>query len=218
MKILVAVPSYDGKVHCRCTQSLICNVQSLKKEGHDVLTCFHMSDCYITRARNFIVHTFLQTDCTDLIFVDSDLSFDDGAFCKLMNHDKDIIAGAYPFKGEAGYPVHLLFDSNNNCKDESTGLVNAEIAPTGLMRIKRNVFDSLNSFYKFKPDNNGMIHYFAEGVVMPEDNCWYGEDVVFCKRVIKAGLKIWIETDINFTHYGSKGYRGNYKEYLTKGV
>lgn len=177
------------------------------------------SDLYIDRSRNFCVDLFLKSDCSDLIFIDSDLGFEDDAVLKLIEHDKNIVAGAYRYKKtEIEYTTTLDFSRNNNCKEEETGLVYVERAPTGLMRINRNVFECLQEYYTMTPDERGIYSFFETGMVFKnhrgKDNNWYGEDVAFCKKWTDLGGAIMVAPDITFTHIGTQEFKGNFHEYL----
>jgi len=171
------------------------------------------NDLYIDHSRNFCVNLFLQQDCTDLIFIDSDLEFDDDSILKLIEHDKDIVLGAYPYKKlEQEFPVRLRYDINMNCREEETGLVYCKNGPAGLMRVNRRVFDQL--IPDTIKDKTGTYQFFRTGVVFENDNNWYGEDNYFCKTWTDYGGEIFIEPNINFKHYGIQAYEGNYHEYL----
>ena len=217
MHIFLAITSYEGKIYSECAESLLSNVAYLEKKGYTVRTHFHSGDCFIARARNVCAHLFLQSDCAELVFVDSDIGFEKDGIYKLVRHYKSIVAGAYPYKqSDKGFPVVLEFNpETNNCLEASTGLVTAEIAPTGFMRIQRSVLEKMKDFVHL--DHNGMYSFFDTGMVFDDDNRWYGEDNVFCKRWKALGGGIWIEPNINFTHIGSRTFSGNYHEYLSAG-
>ena len=175
----------------------------------------YSSDLYIDRSRNFCVNLFLDSDCSDIVFIDSDLGFEDDAISKLIEHDKDIVAGAYRYKkSDIEYTVSLDFSRNNNCKEEETGLVYVERAPTGLMRIKRKVFEDMIEKYNMKTDERNMYSFFETGMIFQNDNNWYGEDVAFCKKWTDAGGEIMVAPDITFTHIGTQEFEGNLHEYL----
>ena len=190
--------------------------------GHEVVPYFLNRNIYLDKARNLCVKKFLETDCSDLIFIDSDVGFDDDAIEKLLVYDRDIIAGIYPLKVDfLEFPMLLEFDKiTNNCKEESTGLVTAKMAPTGFMRINRRVFDRLiehdnpENSYRVRKDSEGVYTFFNTGILFDNDDTWYGEDVAFCKHWKSMGGKIFIQPDINFTHTGTKNFTGNLHEYL----
>lgn len=222
--IFLAVIAYEGKVVSDCAESLLHNTHVLRSHGYNVTPYFHNGDCYIARARNLCVEVFLQSDCTDLIFIDADVAFDKDAILKLMKHDKGIVAGVYPYrKDQCGYPAVLRFNEANNCLDEETGLVMAESVPTGLMRISRYVFGRMIDSYQMERgipaagDKEGFYHFFDTGQLFEGDKTWYGEDTYFCKRWRNMGEDIWIEPNINFSHIGQHKFKGNYFDFLSSG-
>jgi hypothetical protein len=46
------------------------------------------------------------------------------------------------------------------------------------------------------------------------DGVMVSEDIMFCRRVV--GFGVWLDTDIEFGHVGSKTYSGNYKNFMEK--
>lgn len=182
--------------------------------GHTVMPLYN-SDLYIDRSRNQCVDFFLKSDCDRIVFIDSDLGFDDDAVLKLIKHDKDLVAGAYRYKKDLEeYTITLDFSRDNNCKEEETGLVYVKRAPTGLMSIKREVLENMKTHYDMKPDERGIYSFFDTGVRFENDNNWYGEDTYFCKRFSEMGGVIMVEPTITFTHIGTKEYKGNLHEFL----
>lgn len=215
MNLFIAIPSFDGKLTMPCAEGLLKAVNVLRDEGHQVMTYFHPGNVYIAAARNVCVYYFLKSPCDDLIFIDSDVGFDKDAISKLLVHDRDLIAGIYPNKQDrVKYPMLLNFSKQNNCKEEETGLVYADMVPTGFMRIKRSVFERMAAHYDMKKSHEEMYSFFDTGMIFEDDNTWYGEDVAFCKRWRDMGGEMFIEPRINFTHTGTKHWKGNLHEYL----
>ena len=214
MKIFIAVTCYDGKIHGKCADSILKNCLSLMKAGH-IVTVYYHNELYIDRARNFCAGLFLDSDCSDMVFVDSDLQFEDDAILKLIKHDRQLIGTAYRLKQEhIHYPIVLDFSHENNCKEEETGLVYVKSMPTGLMRIQRSVFEELIKHYDMKCDDQGLYQFFRTGTVFSETNSWFGEDAYFCKIWRDMGKELFVCPDINTTHIGSMEFKGNYHEYL----
>jgi len=213
MNLFIAVLPYNHMIFSGCAESLIKNSIDLVNKGYTITPLFN-SGAYIDLARDMAVKLFLETDCTDLIFIDADLKFDNDSIYKLLKHDREIVTGIYPYKRDPlDFPVNLIYDENDNCKDEETGLISVDMTTTGFMRIKRSVFMDTIEYYKMNPDNDGMYHFFDTGMRF-NDNKWYGEDIYFLKRFLDMGKKIWSVPDINFSHYAVKEYSGNYHNYL----
>lgn len=221
MKVFIATPVGDGKLTYDAHEAINRNTHVLRDSGIEVVPYLHPAHIYIDRARNICVDKFLKSDCTDLVFWDADVGCDDNAILKLLKYDKDIVAGAYPFRvdRELDFPVLIEFNEQNNCKDEETGLVYAKMVPTGLMRIQRRVFEKMleikhSDLYSIVPDHEGIYTYFRTGILFPNDPTWYGEDVAFCMWWKASGGEIYIEPRITCTHTGMKQFMGNYHDYL----
>jgi len=218
-KIFIAVPAADDKIFNICVDSLFKNINFLREKGYDTVLYLHPANIYIEKARNICVKKFLESDCTDLVFVDSDLGFDEDTIWKLFRYDKQIVGGAYPYKrDELNFPAVVDFSHGNNCKEESTGLVYADILPTGLLRIKKEVFDAMivNQVYPVIKDVEGIYTFFQTGILFKDDLNYYGEDVAFSKAWKQVKGEIFIVPDINFVHVGLKRFQGNYHEWLLK--
>ena len=214
MKIFFGITLYNDQIHGKCSESILKNSLRLMNAGHTVMPCYN-SDLYIDRSRNMLVHLFLKSDCDRLVFIDSDLEFDDDAVEKIVKYDKPIVAGSYRYKKDAVEFTSILdFSRDRNCKEEETGLVYVERAPTGLMSIKREVFDSMVAHYNMIADERHIYPFFDTGMRFEGDPNWWGEDSYFCKRFIDMGGVIMVEPRITFTHIGTKEYKGNLHEYL----
>lgn len=225
MKLFFATPTYSMTVFAEFTKSLMATCEYLRGSGIDYLPWEHFSGCcYLPVARNKLIKQFLESDATDLIFLDADISWEPWSLSQLLKHDAEIVAGAYRFKGNIeGYPVYLKKDKDDLiCIDAKTGLLDVHYAPTGFMRIHRGVFER----YQVKFNDRLPIEEWRDGVKCNdylnffdcrhdvEAKRWFGEDVNFCYLVPAIGCKVLVEPDINITHWGICGWSGNYKQFL----
>src|SRR5690606_1740714 len=82
-------------------------------------------------------------DCTDLVFLDADVSWNPDDLIKLIKHDRDVVAGVYPKRSsrDKDFPVHVL--PGVALQADSDGLVEVAGAPTGFMKIKRHVLEKM---------------------------------------------------------------------------
>lgn len=217
-KILVYTPFYDVKGYAPYIRSLVQTVYAMAKistidfEWNSV-----MGDSYIWRARNTMAQAFMDSDATELFFIDSDQGWSLEAFMRVLKHDVDIVGGAYPVKNNwemYGVTFHTLPDTRPEV-DES-GLIRGDKVPTGFMKIKRRVFELLQ---KADPDNwywegnRKMFNYFGHIV---RDHVAYGEDISFNMRWQDIGGKLWIEPRCDISHLGTKTWNGNLHEFLLK--
>ena len=102
-KLFVATPMYGGMSHGMYVKSCL-DLQALcANYGVEVRFSFIFNESLITRARNYLVDEFLRSDCTHLMFIDSDIGFDPNDVIALSviaaeGTDKHIVCGPYPKK------------------------------------------------------------------------------------------------------------------------
>src|ERR1700674_909851 len=191
-------------------------------------------DSYVDRAKNTIAANFLESDCTDLIMIDSDEQWHPAAIGRLLQHPEEIVAGAYPFKNNwgkfAGNPLIATIDGVNQYagwRELSDGacLLEAYNIAGGFLRIKRSALEKYadaypNDIYMDEfawPMRKGRIYtsFFQCDI---KDYQRYGEDAYFSRRMKDIGIKLWIDPNITITHYGVHGWTGNLHEHILKPV
>ena len=171
----------------------------------------------ITRARNSLVAHFLATDATDLMFVDSDVAWERGALCRLIDSPVPFVCGLYPKRTEPLEWPLILREDKSVTVDPQTGLLEIAAAPGGFMRLKREVLEQMvkvhaNLAYDepFAPGNTAISLFdFAR-----QGRNYISEDYVFCQRYRDMGGKIWADPNITFEHIGQKAMRGRFSEWL----
>lgn len=220
----VAVPAYTGEIKVETAHSLNFEMLTAFNKKVPFLLTFHEQDSIITRARNAMVMNFLNSDpkhFTDMVFVDSDVGFPEGAILRLAEHPLDIVGGVYPYRADPiGFP--LTFRKNaeggpDTVNDPETGLLKVAGLPAGFVKIGRRALEKIME--KF-PD-----WYYHEDRV-PQQKAWrffefiqrehkfFGEDYAFCALAREAGIDIWCDADITLKHVGSKQFIGNLREWL----
>jgi len=182
-KLFVATPMYGGMNHGMYMKSCLDLQSMLTKYEIEVRFSFLFNESLITRARNYLVDEFLRSDCTHMMFIDSDVHFNPQDVIALLALDKDVIGGPYPKKSinwgniaEAArkHPELAAADLENLVGDYVFNVVAGtkqfsvteplkvmEIG-TGYMMIKREVFDKMKDAYpqlRYKPDHVGQANF-----------------------------------------------------------
>ena len=181
-------------------------------------------NCYVQQARNTLAGRFLDGDGTDLFFVDDDVAADPESAIILIESPYGVAFGAYPKKADHElYPV--VIEERDGHPVTKAGWVSCKLAPTGFMRIKREVLENLASAHpelKYKDyDGTGKFcgyrhDFFPQGV---RNGIWWGEDYAFCNLWKEHGGDIMCWPDIDFRHYtGGKAWTGNFHRYLLNRV
>ena len=96
--IFVATPMYGGMCTGYFCNSLINMTNVMKNVGWDMSFSSMFNESLIQRGRNALVHQYLKTPCTHLLFIDADIKFDANDIPLMVQADKDIICGIYPKK------------------------------------------------------------------------------------------------------------------------
>lgn len=164
---------------------------------------------HIDDSRNRLVRDFLETDCEQLIFLDTDIMWHESGLKRLIECDRDIVAGIYPLKNDdEDYPVRPLPGER---WADPYGLVEVEGVPTGFLKIRRNVLEALYPtvpHHRSKEDQYGrkLIPVIFERTLNGISR--RGGDYEFCRKSRAAGFKIWIDPLIELGHQGNKLWHG----------
>jgi hypothetical protein len=188
-KIFVATPMYGGICggqYCKSTADLS---GMSAQYGMDVRFFYLFNESLITRARNYLVDEFLRSDCTHLMFIDSDIGFDPNDVIALSviadpKSDKDIVCGPYPKKCIAWEKIVRAVDKGFADKDpnnlekyvgdyvfnpkEGTGSIALDEpvevleGGTGFMIIQRKALEKFAAAYpqySYMPDHVRTEHF-----------------------------------------------------------
>lgn len=215
-RICLGILAYDARVHTRTMMSMVQAVMDCARQGWGFTYILRETDSMVARGRSFVASQFLQNAdaraCTDLAFVDTDLSWSGDEFIRLCGHPVDVVGGAYPFKDESGnFPLQWPSDGLESL-DYGTGpLWRVNAVTPGFFRVTRRALEKIareQPWIEFKDRGNAE----GERSWMFFDNLQrssgvYDEGYVFCERARLSGFTIHLDPSMEFTHYGIKGYR-----------
>ena len=164
-----------------------------------------------TRSRNVVVKTFLETTDADwLLMIDSDERLSLETWHKLIDsaHDKDrpIVSGlvfAAFFDDQDGLrPVPTIYkmDSEKGLQPIDAypidKLIEVDAVGTGCLLIHRSVL--LDMQKQSTPNQGKDWAWFVEGAI---DGTYFGEDLLFSKRLKSMGYKIFAHTGAILPHH-----------------
>lgn len=191
----------------------------------------------IAHSRNKMVYELMnKANFTHMIFIDADIGFDAIDVIKMIQADVDVICGIYSKKyidwgsiSEAAkkippdelkyftspYVVKLV-DGMDYSKVNPDEPVEIEHCGTGMMMIKRNVFNTIakytNTYLSWDdeiPPNKSLIYEFFCFYIEPETGYRISEDVYFCKQWRKHGGKIYAAPWMKMKHVGKYSFESN---------
>jgi hypothetical protein len=219
-KVMIGLPTYDYKVSSKLAISLASFCVQATQHGVDIQVC-NISGCsVVSRVRNLIATEFLNSDCTDLMFIDSDINFNAEDIFRLMawssDSKKGIVAGI-PVARKKGqvYFSTLDTDETNSIFMDKMGLVRAKRVATAFMMVRKEVFESLRDahpewvYHDEKNKGDTTICFFDFAL---KDGQYIGEDYLFCDRAREQGFEVWIDPTIKLGHMGVHEFEGSFGE------
>jgi len=224
-KIVIATPFYEVKAYSPYITSLIDSIRALHM-AEIAYDYYELSgDSYVDRAKNSLVHQFLESDASHILMIDSDLKWNVGGFLRIVRaglvHGAEVVGGAYPNKNnwETFGCLPLIQDGFLIGKDfEGTRLIEMFGIPGGFILYSREAFErarpNLNTYTN--PEGVTFLECFKCNV--EKSGGRVGEDIYFQLRYREMGGKVWCEPDIDFYHFGVKGFEGNYHKHLLKTI
>ena len=201
MKIMLAVPTYDGKIGIKsafqfASLSLVLQKLDIGLELAQVSGC-----AIVSKARNLLVTQFMKSDCTHLLFVDADINWTASNVLQLVVKSKDIVSGLYPSRVE-GKGVFLQVHEEQTV----TGLLRVMAVGTGFMLIARYVLQAMMDKRPELAYKDGDQTHYALFDCAVRDAKYVGEDYNFCHRAIENGFNIFVDQANVLGHIGVKEY------------
>lgn len=211
--VYIGMPTYDGKLHWTTMAGLVQVARFCGEKRLSICVDVIPGDAFIGKARDTIAARFLNTDFSDLIFIDADVGFNLAGFSALMTapDDADIVMGLYRVKSDQLRFPGLMFDPIER-HPATMRLVKMQNGPGGFMRVKRRVFEKMRETWPDEHYSSGDLklhHFFPSGLTA--ENQFKGEDIMFCERAIECGFNIWAVQDIQLDHTGPKTFEANWK-------
>jgi predicted O-methyltransferase YrrM len=206
--IFIAIPTHSDICASTFT-SFFEAAQMLDAAGFNMTLCVESGNCHVDDARNSLVREFLKTDATDMVFIDADVGFRPEDLHRLVSVDRDIVAGVYPKKETPeDFPVYTL--GGVELRADADGLVEVEAVPTGFLRIRRTVLQALSDQAQgFIGQAGDPLPYKVVFERMIDGGRRWSGDYGFCRKAKKAGYRIYVDPEMQFTHTGTHVWAGS---------
>lgn len=195
-KVMLATPSYD-KPDTSFTFALARSREALSEAGIQSALLILEGNCHVDDGRNSICRDFLESDCTDLVFLDADVTWEPKQLVHLCQRDQDIVGGVYPYRREGGDNMPCRLMDNGECFD---GLREVEGLPTGFMKIKRHVLEQMAAVRPWFFDKTNKTALLFDRPTPDENGTRWGGDIDFCNRWRAMGGKIYADEELRLGH------------------
>lgn len=216
-KIFFALPAYDFKVSLKLATSLVKFAMIAPQYGVQMQIGSICGCSVVSRARNLLARDFLDSDCTDLMFIDSDINFEPEDLIRLIawTIDKGIVAGIPVARKKGKVFISTLdMDETGHVQMNSMGLVKANRVATAFMMVQRKVFEDMDTkmpgLEYWDENTQRTLKSFFDFKSTPEG--YIGEDYLFCDRARELGHEVWIDPTIKLGHMGVEEFTGCFGE------
>jgi hypothetical protein len=184
-------------------------------------------DPSVERARNVLTANFLASDCTHLLFIDSDIAFTPRDVMRIVSHDEDVVGGIYPLKTMdrevkwCGNQLALELNTAPAVPSATApevepgavrpdGLQEVGCIGTGFMCIARRAFEKIMAMDGEKirysqdwPPHREEFAFWRQTVrSVNGQRRFLTEDWNFCYRYRELGEKIFADTQVILRHAG----------------
>jgi hypothetical protein len=217
--IFFALPAYDFKVSLKLATSLVKFAMIAPQYGVTFQIGSICGCSVVSRARNLLAKDFLASDCTDLMFIDSDINFEPEDVIRLIAWSSDpkkgIVAGIPVARKKGKVFISTLDMDEAGCVQmNSMGLVKAKRVATAFMMVQRKVFEDMDAKIEgleyWDENTQAVMKSFFDFKSTPQG--YIGEDYLFCDRARELGHEVWIDPTIKLGHMGIEEFQGSFGE------
>ncbi len=193
--------------------SLAKTIKTCTKRRIEVEMCAVSGASVVTLARSRVLDAFLQTTCSRLFWIDSDMQWEPDNFLRLLvlSTKYDVVCGTYAQKTDA-QGICLLHQDLLTFDVNSHGLVRFQGTGLGFTVLRReiaqHISDTKPKFYD-PVYNRAIADVFRidsvdRGHEVPD---FRGEDIAFFTDLIGLGYEVWLDPTIVLGHVGAKVYQ-----------
>jgi hypothetical protein len=211
VKVLLATPSYDGKLDANYVNSLLISINLCNNQGIDLIPIWISYDALLCRSRNDLLAIAINNNLDNIIWVDSDIEWNPEWILKLLSYKEDIVGGIYRKKTDE---KELYVIKTTNLSKKENGLIKVEGLGCGFLKMSKKAFTSLwNNSKEYTSDGKIARNVFEIGI---NNNELIGEDIMVCNKLFKLGYDIYLDPNMTCNHIGNKKYYGDFNNYIAR--
>lgn len=210
-KVLIATPSYDGRLDVWYVNSVINSVRVCQANNIFLHPVFMSYDALVQRARNSLVSLALNQGYDDIIFIDSDMEFDPMWILKLLSYEEDVVGGTTRKKTD---DEEIYSVKTRNLEKSDNGLLKVESLGTGFVKISRKALQDVYNISESYTDQDQSHRSVFEVKII--DGELYSEDTVFFVKLASLGYESWLDTSMTCVHIGTKKFYGDIESFIER--
>lgn len=210
MKVLIATPSYDGRLDVWYTTSLVNSVRIAQENGIFLHPVFMSYDALVQRARNDLFRLAIEGEYDAVIWVDGDLEWHPMWIMELLASDKDVVGGTYRKKTD---DAELYTVKTQNLEAEDN-LVKVESLGLGFVKMSKKAVQDLWDASEVYQNEGRECRMVCDIKIVDGQLC--SEDVVVFQKLKDLGYDIWLDPRMTCVHIGTKKFYGNFEDFAKR--
>lgn len=208
-RVMIATPSYDGRLDVFYVNSLL---ETLRQNTSNVIfvPIFMSYDSLIQRARNDSLCMALTNNFDDILFIDSDISWEPAWIYKLLDYPVDVVGGTYRRKIDNEESYVCKIDKLPAEVDTRTGLMKVDGLGCGFIRLSRRAMQYLwdaSEPYVDRGEKRMIFEVVVDGAEI------ISEDIYMCSKLNRGGIQVHLDPRMCCDHTGVKKFSGNFVEW-----
>lgn len=218
IKVMLAIPTHRD-IPVQTVKSLLETQAALSSGRIPSLMEMQSGGSLVHHARTKAAWHFLQSDCTHLFWVDSDMAWQASDFLRLLaiGTKLECVSGAYPCRAE---PIRFFIAGaaeDEQVEANEYGCIPVHGLGLGFTCVQRSVIEKV-------ADQSPRLNYpdIDEGPIPrifrcdERDGYARGEDIAFFDDVRALGFQPWLDPSIELGHIGAKEYRAKFSDHLVQ--
>jgi len=187
MKVAIGLPCSFPMVY----EDFMASVLQMNKGPYSIELFRARSGHDIAILRNGIVKALLESECSHLLMIDTDMVVHKDTLVNMINRNVDIVGALYFQRYPQFPPCAVRFNGKENLpltmeELKSKDLIEVNRVGTGCILIKREVFENVKYPWFHTRTKDGML-------IMTDD--YY-----FCDKAKEAGFKVYVDTSVPCQH------------------
>lgn len=224
-RVFIAAPTYDDRSENEWHTSVMKECRDLQENGIDVQLGY-LRDSSVDRVRDRLVAEFLRSDCTHLLFWDTDNFPTRTGWAKvLLDTGHDFVGGPVVLKDGSGTKFAMQFDGHGKLDlPVVNGCIAVRSLGTGFVMLSRK------AIIKMIIANHPKAYYYAgawmNGAGRAEWALYQNtvrnkerltEDYEVCQKWRDIGGTVYMHPEMEFVHVGRMFFHGSFWDTHFKG-
>ena len=211
-KILIATPSYDGKVDVWYANSLTNTI--LFGLQNDIIfeTLYMAYDSLVQRARNDLAAAAIEGGYDGILWIDSDMEWHPQWAVDAVLSGKDVLG--LPTIKKSMYVESYNVKAKPEQLVVEDGLMKVDSVGTGFLYMSKDAITHLWKSSKKYLDSGSIRKWIFE--VKLQGGEIISEDTLVCQKLQKGGFDIFIDPSKTCNHVGTHKFQGNFSLFVEK--